>query len=50
MHEHIEMLMAALTTALRRDGARPARKRGPRRARGTYVPVAPALPAIRPAH
>lgn len=53
MHEHIEMLMAAMAARLRRDGRRAARKGGPRRARGTFVPVAPvmpALPAIRPAH
>ncbi|GAB2846993.1 hypothetical protein ACFQ0P_05035 [Microbacterium insulae] len=56
MHEHIEMLMAAMATALRRDGRprrREARTRGPRRARGTFVPVAPAMPAgakLRPAH
>lgn len=60
MHEHIEMLMMALAAALRRDGRRAARKRGPRRARGTFVPVSPvvpalptarpALPGLRPAH
>ncbi|WP_157536945.1 hypothetical protein [Microbacterium sp. Root180] len=48
MHEHIEILMAAVAAKLRRDRPRAVRKRGPRRARGTFVPVMPELPAARP--
>jgi hypothetical protein len=50
MREHIEVLMTGLATALRRDGRRGVRRRGPRKARGTFVPVAPELPAMRLAH
>jgi hypothetical protein len=56
MHEHIETMMAALAARLRRDGRRVPRTRGPRRARGTFVPIpsdrasaAPA-PGMRLAH
>ncbi|WP_214467735.1 hypothetical protein [Microbacterium flavescens] len=42
MHEHIEMMMAAVAAKLRREPHRtPRRRRGPRRARGTFVPVRP---------
>lgn len=47
MHEHIEILMAALAGALHRDRRRPVRTHGPRRSRGTFVPVLPELPAAR---
>ncbi|MGL4255004.1 hypothetical protein [Microbacterium sp.] len=47
MREHIEILMVGLAAALRRDGRRAARRRGPRRARGTFVP---AVPEMRLAH
>lgn len=56
MHEHIELMMAAIAERFartRRERRRPSRTRGPRRARGTFVPVAPAMPAgvkLRPAH
>lgn len=40
MRAHIETLMTGLAASLRRDGRRRAvRRRGPRRARGTFVPV-----------
>lgn len=45
MREHIEIMMTALAATLRREGRRANRRRGPRRARGTFVPVAPELPA-----
>jgi hypothetical protein len=50
MREHIEGLMIALAAALRRERPRAVRRLGPRRARGTFVPVARELPALRPAH
>lgn len=53
MHEHIEILMAALAARLRRDRRRTDRKNGPRRPRGTFVPVTRerrAAPAMRLAH
>lgn len=51
MHEHIEALMTKLAETLRREGRTVARRRrGPRRARGTYVPALPQLPAMRAAH
>ena len=42
MHEHVEMMLAAVAAKLRREHHRTARQNGgPRRARGTFVPVRP---------
>ncbi|WP_169583599.1 MULTISPECIES: hypothetical protein [Microbacterium] len=49
MREHIEILVTGLATVLRGD-ARKARRRAPRRARGTFVPVAPDMRPTRFAH
>ena len=48
MREHIEILMTGLAASLRRE-RRVVRRRGPRRARGTFVPVT-RRPALRLAH
>ncbi|WP_164743454.1 hypothetical protein [Microbacterium sulfonylureivorans] len=46
MREHIEILMVGLAASLRRESRRAAvRRLGPRRARGTFVPITPAAPA-----
>lgn len=50
MREHIEVLMVGLAAALRKDRRRGARKRGPRRPRGTFVPVPVDLPPARLAY
>ena len=50
MHEHIELMMAAVSAKLRRERHRTPRRSGPRRARGTFVPVVPETPALGLAH
>ncbi|WP_461472469.1 hypothetical protein [Microbacterium sp. HJ5] len=50
MRAHLEMLMSGLAASLRRDRRRAVRRRSPRRARGTFVPVTPDAPALRLAH
>ncbi|MDY0908308.1 hypothetical protein [Microbacterium sp. CFBP9034] len=50
MREHIEVLMVGLAASLRRERRRPARTRGPRRARGTFVPVRNNVRTLRLAH
>ena len=50
MREHIETLMIGLAASLRREGRRTARRHGPRRARGTFVPVPLSMPALHVAH
>jgi hypothetical protein len=50
MREHLEHLMTGLAESLRREHRRTPRRRGPRRARGTYVPAASDAGAMRLAH
>jgi hypothetical protein len=50
MREHIESIIVGLAASLRRDGRSVSRRRGPRRARGTFVPAMTEQPATRLAH
>ncbi|MGA7148229.1 MAG: hypothetical protein WBX17_07065 [Microbacterium sp.] len=50
MHAHIESIKVELVASLRRDARTLIRRHGPRRARGTFVPAATELPAMRLAH
>lgn len=49
MRAHIETLVVGLAGSLRRE-RRAARRRSPRRARGTFVPAAFDAPAMRLVH
>ena len=50
MRTHLSMLRVDLAASLHRDGRAGSRRRGPRRARGTFVPAVVEAPPMRLAH